>query len=253
MSTTTASAERDLVPKLTSALEDYLETIYELVRDRKVARVKDIATARQVRPASVSPAMKRLAEMGLINYNHREYIDLTPEGERAGRRIYARHQVLTRFFHDILRMSPDAAQTDACAMEHSLSAEGMDHLVRFIEFIELCSSGQPMLEKFHGCPLVNPSGDGAASCASPTKKCIERRQRSQQTLAALAAGEEATVSQVNGAGPIRQRLLDMGILPNVRLTVERIAPGGSPIWIKAQGFQLSLRKSEAEAVVISLE
>jgi DtxR family Mn-dependent transcriptional regulator len=47
--------------ELSTALEDYLETIFELVRDQKFARVKDIAKARGVRSASVSPAMKRLA------------------------------------------------------------------------------------------------------------------------------------------------------------------------------------------------
>lgn len=241
--------ERPDAPNLTSALEDYLETIYVLVRDRKVARVKDIAAARQVRPASVSPAMKRLAELGLIQYKHREYIDLTPEGEQVGRRIYARHQVLSRFFRDVLQMSAAAAQADACSMEHNLSAEGMDRLVRFIEFVELCSSGQPMLEKFHSCPLVTP-GLREVSCPSQNKKCTARRTQEQRTLAHLAAGEQATVSQIRGSGATRQRLLDMGILPNVTVVVERIAPAGGPVWIKLQGFQLSLRRSEAEAVVV---
>ena len=50
--------------RLTGSLEDYLETIYLLIRDRKVARVKDIAEARDVRMASVTPAMRRLAELG---------------------------------------------------------------------------------------------------------------------------------------------------------------------------------------------
>ena len=65
---------------LSGSLEDYLETIYELVRDKKLARVKDIANRRGVRSASVTPAMKRLAELGLIEYVEREYIDLSEDG-----------------------------------------------------------------------------------------------------------------------------------------------------------------------------
>ena len=72
--------------ELTGALEDYLETIYELVRDHKFARVRDIAKARGVRAASVSPAMKRLSDLGLIRYVRREYIDLTEQGEEEARK-----------------------------------------------------------------------------------------------------------------------------------------------------------------------
>ena len=92
---------------LTASLEDYLETIYRLVREKRFARVRDIAQARGVKAGSVSPAMKRLAELGLIAYQQREYIGLTAEGERAARRIYARHQLLTSFFHDLLKRAID--------------------------------------------------------------------------------------------------------------------------------------------------
>jgi len=93
-------SDHKMQPDLTGALEDYLETIYELVRDRKLARVKDIAKARGVKSGSVSPAMRRLSDLGYIKYVEREFIDLTPTGERAARRIYARHQLLKRFFTD---------------------------------------------------------------------------------------------------------------------------------------------------------
>jgi Fe2+ transport system protein FeoA len=62
------------------------------------------------------------------------------------------------------------------------------------------------------------------------------------SLSHLGPGERGRVTQVTGAGAIRQRLLDMGIIPDVELEVERRGPTGDPIWIKLQGFQLSLRK-----------
>ena len=80
--------------QISPAMEDYLETIYLLVGEKKVARVKDIAAERGVKPGSVSPAMKKLASMGLIRYEQREYIDLTPEGEDVARRTLARHELL---------------------------------------------------------------------------------------------------------------------------------------------------------------
>ena len=134
---------------LTGSLEDYLETIFELVRDKKLARVKDIAKARGVKAGSVSPAMRRLADLGLIEYVEREYIDLTPAGEVEARRIFAKHQLLTRFFSQILKMSKSSAEADACAIEHNLSDEGMDHIVRFFEFLQGCPEGNQLTVPGH--------------------------------------------------------------------------------------------------------
>ena len=238
---------------LTSALEDYLETIFELVRDQKFARVKDIARARKVRAGSVTPAMKRLADLGLIRYVQREYIDLTPQGEVEARRVYARHQLMTRFFEQILGVESAAAEADACAMEHNLSAEGMDRLTRLFEFLDLCPEGQSILDRFHQCPLVHggqTTDCTACSWAGRDDQC-QHLKRTDVAVSELKPGQQGRVTHVNGTGAIRQRMLDMGILPNVLVEVERRAPGGDPIWIKLQGFQLSLRRKEAEAVLVA--
>lgn len=236
-------------PELTSALEDYLETIYELVRDRKLARIKDIAKARGVKAGSVSPAMRRLAELGLINYVQREYIDLTPDGERLARRVLAKHRILTRFFTEVLGMPMDLADRDACAMEHSLSPAGMDHMVRFFEFLKCCPGGDQFLDRYHRCSLTTSE---AAACGRGCPALTDQAGSEEECMSLMDVkpGESARVTQINGSGAIRQRLLDMGLLPDVLIEVQRVAPVGDPIWIKLQGFQLSLRKSEAAAVLV---
>ena len=235
---------------LTQSLEDYLETIFELVRDRKVARVREIARARGVRAGSVTPAMHRLAELGLIEYVEREYIDLTPEGERAARRVYARHQVLARFFHQVLGTPEQTAQADACAMEHSLSDKGMDHLVRFLEFMQVHPDAPGFLRQFR---------DATRRDGGPSHGRGRRRRRGHRfgrsrcemtSLAELRAGQSGRVALVDGSGAVRQRLLDMGILPNVQVEVQRVAPAGGPVWIRFEGTQLTLRRSEARAVLV---
>ena len=120
--------------KISSSLEDYLETIYLLQRNHGFARVKEIAAARDVKAASVSVALRKLADAKLVRYERREYINLTPEGENAASSIFSRHKLLKRFFCDVLQMSLNKADEQACALEHSLTDEGMDHLVRFLEF-----------------------------------------------------------------------------------------------------------------------
>lgn len=242
------------VPGLTSALEDYLETVYQLVKSRHVARVRDIARARDVRSGSVTPAMKRLADLGLVRYVQREYIDLTPEGEKTARRIYARHQTLARFFEEVLGVPRDVALSDACAMEHSLSDQGMDHLVKLLEYLRNCPDGETFLQKYHRCPVVaggQPHAPGSpCQCQRPEPSHC-RKAHERLTLSELEPGQEATIAQVAGDGAVRQRLLDMGILPDVKVTLERVAPTGDPLWIRLQGFQLSLRRREADTVVVT--
>ena len=136
--------------ELSASLEDYLETIYTLIQEKKVARVRDIARARGVRAGSVSPAMRRLANLGLVRYEQREYIDLTAEGERQALRVVSRHRMLTRFLVDVLRMAPAAAEPDACAMEHNMSDEAMGRLTRLMEFLqEHPDGGGDFLGRFH--------------------------------------------------------------------------------------------------------
>lgn len=70
------------------------------------------------------------------------------------------------------------------------------------------------------------------------------------TVFDLSPGDLATVTAVNGTGAIRQRLLDMGIVPKAQLSIARIAPGGGPIWIKLSDSQFALRTQEAQAVEV---
>ncbi len=243
---TTATAGRPL----TGALEDYLETIFQLVSDRGFARVRDIAKARNVRAGSVTPALKRLAEMGLVDYQRREYVTLTEEGVREARRVFARHELLTRFFGEVLQMAPEAAERDACAMEHHLSDEAMDRMVRFFEYLGSCqNTDRGLLERFHGCSLVH---EELEDCTGTCERGHPRLRAAEESrsLFALRPGEEGTVARVNAHGAIRQRLLDMGILPRAEVVVARLAPTGDPIWIRIHGTELALRRQEAEAVLL---
>ena len=241
-----------IAAKLTDALEDYLETIYRLVQDNAHARVRDIAKARGVKPGSVSPALKRLSEMGLVAYHQREYVRLTEEGERAARRVYSRHKLLMRFIEEVLMMPAPAAEEQACVMEHSLSDDAMDRLVRFFEFLSNCPNvSRDFLEIFRRCPLSNDEASGCGEgcdCAALLKSDGGEQQMS---LSDLRPGQSGRVTQVNATGAIRQRLLDMGLLPDVEVRVARVAPAGDPVWIKLSGSQIALRKNEAKAVRIA--
>ncbi len=233
------------VEVLTPALEDYLETVFLLVERHKFARVRDIAVERGVKPGSVSPAMKRLADLGLVKYVQREYVDLTETGRVAARRVLARHTVLFRFFRDLLKLPEELSESEACAMEHSLSSATMDRMVSLFEFLDACpQSPDSLLARFHQCPIAN------ADCEDCKPGCEHEGAGVEATnpLSELAAGERGIVVRIGSHGAIRQRLLNMGMLPGTELTVERYAPGGDPVWIRLGTSQVALRRHEADAL-----
>lgn len=72
------------------------------------------------------------------------------------------------------------------------------------------------------------------------------------SVATLLPGQRGRVLSVGGSGAIRQRLLDMGLLRRAVVEVERVAPSGDPIWIRLDGYQLSLRRREAASVKVAV-
>ena len=71
-------------------------------------------------------------------------------------------------------------------------------------------------------------------------------------LSEMKVGEKGKISQVGGGGPAHHHILDMGVIPQTTVEVERIAPLGGPIWIRLKGYQLSLRKEEAANVYVEV-
>ena len=70
------------------------------------------------------------------------------------------------------------------------------------------------------------------------------------TLKDVKCGQTVKVKKVEGAGPIRRRIMDMGITKGSEIHVRKVAPLGDPIEINIRGYELSLRKFDAEMIVI---
>ncbi len=72
----------------------------------------------------------------------------------------------------------------------------------------------------------------------------------QKTLKSLNPGESGTIIMIKGKGPIKRRLMDMGIVRGSEVKVERVAPLGDPIEVKIKDYSLTLRKEDAENILI---
>lgn len=71
-------------------------------------------------------------------------------------------------------------------------------------------------------------------------------------LAMLKPGEEGKITNIGAIGPLKRRLMDMGVLVGERVKVEKVAPLGDPIEVKIKSYNLSLRKKEAQGIGIEV-
>ncbi len=119
---------------ITRAMEDYLEAIYWLSKERGSAKISDISQTMGVRLPSASEMMKRLKAEGLVEYEPYGEVTLTEKGMEIAARIAARHELLADFFR-ALGVEEKIALEDACKVEHDLHPDTLEKLRKFIKFI----------------------------------------------------------------------------------------------------------------------
>ena len=71
-----------------------------------------------------------------------------------------------------------------------------------------------------------------------------------KTLKDAGVGETVTVVRLHGEGAVKRRIMDMGITRNVKIYIRKLAPLGDPVEITVRGYELSLRKADAEMIEV---
>lgn len=120
---------------LSASLEDYLEAIFNIAGQSKIARSKDIAKVLGVSKSSVTGALRVLKDKGLADHEPYGHVTLTRAGQAAAAEIAKKHSILKSFFVNVLGVKADVAQKAACKAEHALGPAIITRLLRFIEFV----------------------------------------------------------------------------------------------------------------------
>ena len=71
-----------------------------------------------------------------------------------------------------------------------------------------------------------------------------------KTLRDVTVGKTVTAKKLNGEGPVKRRIMDMGITKGVQIYVRKVAPLGDPVEVTVRGYELSLRKADAEMIEV---
>ncbi len=246
-------------PEISASLEDYLEIILSIIKEKGAAKANDIAKRLSVKNSSVTGALRTLSEKGLVNYTPYDLVTLTSKGFDAAADVTRRHSVMKSFFEKVLAIEPAEANKAACKIEHVVAKEVLERFMLFTEFIEKCPrAGFNWVNGFnYNCDTQN-----TVTCASCISACLENVKKKslnerkepvmQTTLDKIVVGQKARIKKLKPVGRTGVRLAEMGATSGATVEVEKVAPFGDPIEIKVKGYHLSLRRDEAEAIEVEM-
>jgi Mn-dependent DtxR family transcriptional regulator len=117
----------------TPSMEDYLERIYKLIDEKGYARVSDIAEGLEVHPSSVTKMIQKLDKDNYLVYEKYRGLILTPKGQKMGKRLVARHDLLEQFL-TLIGVSEDTIYKDVEGIEHHLSWDSITCIETLIEY-----------------------------------------------------------------------------------------------------------------------
>lgn len=143
---------------MTASLEEYLKTIYILIKNKGSARVTYIAEELGYKKPSVNRALKILKEEELIKYEAYKDIELTNKGIRIAKDIVRKHDTLKAFLVEVLEVENEKAEEEAKLMKHAISEDTVQRLEKYIQSIidveKFACNYNPNNEKCKKCKKV---------------------------------------------------------------------------------------------------
>ncbi len=212
------------------AIEDYLKTIYMLSQEASPVSTSRIAEARDVKPASATSMIQRLAKLNLVNYEKHYGVTLTPDGEKLALEVIRHHRLIELYLIEALGFTWDEVHEQADILEHVISEKLEERIAAVLNYPEFDPHGDPI----------------------PSKEGIVKRVDAQ-LLSKLKVGDVATVTRIpdDTNGELLRYLADLGLVPGVTFTVAEIAPFDGPLTIKFDDKQQVIGRNVAASILVS--
>ncbi|MEM2875360.1 MAG: metal-dependent transcriptional regulator, partial [Candidatus Bathyarchaeia archaeon] len=130
--------------KISSIVEEYLETIFRLQERSGVARTSALIKALNVSPGTVTNTVERLERGCFIIHEPYRGVKLTEKGQRIALKIVRKHRLLERLLTDILNVAWERVHDAACQLEHNLSDEIVKKIEKVLGHPKTCPHGNPI-------------------------------------------------------------------------------------------------------------
>jgi DtxR family Mn-dependent transcriptional regulator len=226
-------------------LEDYLESILDIVEKDGIAKTSAIAKCMKVSPASVTEALQTLADKGFVHYEPYKGAYLTEQGREMARKVKRRHRLLEVFLSDVLHINGENVHEEACRMEHTLSDETECALCKMLNAPARCPHGS----------LIEACDRDVVSCSAclqknaPPSSCS--RDEPLIPVTALQPGQKATIAFIRGDSSVVQRLTDLGLTLKTDIRLVRKAPLLGPVEIAVRKTRLAIDHAIADHIFVT--
>lgn len=215
----------------TSTVEDYLKRLYLAQRAAGAGAIPmgRLAATMNVVPGTATSMVKALAESGLVRYEPRTGVGLTPRGERLALHVLRRHRLVELFLVKVLGLDWAEVHDDADALEHAVSQRVMERLDALL-----------------GHPTVDPHGDPI-----PTRKG-QVHEPPRMAVADCPVGASLRIARVLDQDPGFLRFVKRhGLVPGATLTVEKRDPVAEAVTLRVGSrAAVSLGLSAAARILV---
>lgn len=211
----------------TSRIEEYLESIYKLQEEQHPVSTSRLAEHLKLSAPSVSEMVRKLTGRGLV-FHSEKGVCLTDEGKSLAKKVIRRHRLSERLLTDVLGFKWDEVHDEACRLEHAISSEMEDRIAESLGNPKTCPHGHPI-----------PDKDG---------KLVKEKVK---PLSELRAREKGIIVSVFEEDPkMLKYLASLGLIPNVCVKVEEVAPFGGPLIVCVAGSRYALGKEVASKIKV---
>ena len=213
------------------AIEDYLKTIYMLAQVESPVSTSRIADARDVKPASATSMIQRLAKLNLVNYEKHYGVTLTSDGEKLALEVIRHHRLIELYLIEALGFTWDEVHEQADILEHVISEKLEERIAAALNYPEFDPHGDPI----------------------PSKEGVIKRVDSQ-LLTKLKVGDSATVLRIpdDTNGEMLRYLAQLGLVPGVDVKVVEIAPFDGPLTLDIEDKQQVIGRNVAASILVSV-
>lgn len=135
---------------ISKALEMYVKTIHKLQtesEDEEAITVTEISDQMEVKPPSVTDAIQRLDKLGMVDYKRYRGVKLTKKGMKVAEELACRFDTLKEFLI-LIGVDDKIATEDACEIEHMAHPKTVQHLMKFVEFVQSTPEKPKWLDQF---------------------------------------------------------------------------------------------------------
>jgi len=215
---------------LSQAVEDYLKTIYTLEAEGDGATTTKIAEAMEVSSASATNMIKRLAKMGLVDYESYKGARLTKAGTKIALEIIRHHRLLELYLLEVMGYSWDEVHEEAEKLEHHISERFEDKIAHLLDD-----------------PTHDPHGDPI-----PTKEGL-MPEMEIDALNEAEADREYIISRVKDQDPELLRYLEkIGLLPGTKILIKEKAPFKGPITLRVENEEQVIGHDLARNIFVAV-